>query len=386
MPLEPIASSLVTFVRRARGAGLHVGTRETLDAMRLAEAGLLWERERAFHSLRSVLCQRREDWERFPTLFRDHWRPLRQGDGNGGRPVVNPRVNAAAGISGSVGPLDDDTVARIVEAESAQAELACGGAGDYEVLAHADFRFVWDDDRMRQLQLWADRLAARVRLRLTRRYRPGRRGRRVDFRRTIRASLRYGGWPMATCFRRRREQSPRLLLFVDVSQSMEIYSYFFLRFARALAGAFDTFDAYAFHTQLVSMTDVLTDPDSNNLNERLQTISSGWHGGTRISDSLVEFGRLHGSKQLDPRTVVVIVSDGYDTAPAEELEQAVAGIARRARRVLWLNPLLGRPGARERTMSLPVEQGLKRALRHVDVYAPAHNLESLRKLEHHLAR
>jgi uncharacterized protein with von Willebrand factor type A (vWA) domain len=48
--------------------------------------------------------------------------------------------------------------------------------------------------------------------------------------------------------------------------------------------------------------------------------------------------------------------------------------------VIWLNPLLGLPGYQ------PVTQGMSAALPFVDVFAPAHNLESLLALEKVLAR
>jgi len=51
---------------------------------------------------------------------------------------------------------------------------------------------------------------------------------------------------------------------------------------------------------------------------------------------------------------------------------------RRAQRILWLNPLLGLKDYQ------PLTRGMAAALPHVDVFAPAHNLESLLALEHHL--
>ena len=52
----------------------------------------------------------------------------------------------------------------------------------------------------------------------------------------------------------------------------------------------------------------------------------------------------------------------------------------RARRVVWLNPLLGRLGYE------PTATGMTAALPWVDLFAPAHNLESLLALEPELVR
>jgi uncharacterized protein with von Willebrand factor type A (vWA) domain len=76
----------------------------------------------------------------------------------------------------------------------------------------------------------------------------------------------------------------------------------------------------------------------------------------------------------------MIVSDGYDTGPPELLAEELRLIRRRARRLVWLNPMIGWDGYE------PVAAGMRAALPHIDLFAPAHNLESLRALEPYLAR
>ena len=44
------------------------------------------------------------------------------------------------------------------------------------------------------------------------------------------------------------------------------------------------------------------------------------------------------------RTAVVVLSDGYDTGDPRALSEALAQLRRRARRIVWLNPLCDRPG------------------------------------------
>jgi uncharacterized protein with von Willebrand factor type A (vWA) domain len=81
---------------------------------------------------------------------------------------------------------------------------------------------------------------------------------------------------------------------------------------------------------------------------------------------------------LDRDTVVIVLSDGWDTGEPEVLSQALVAIRRRAGKVVWLNPLLGSPDYQ------PLTQGMVAALPHVDAFLPAHNLESLRALARHL--
>ncbi len=108
-------------------------------------------------------------------------------------------------------------------------------------------------------------------------------------------------------------------------------------------------------------------------------MSLGWGGGTRIGECLARLEREHGDRVLGRDTLVVILSDGWDVGEPETLRQALQGIRRRARRVIWLNPLLGLAGYEPRT------KGMAAALPYLDVFAPAHNLDSLLALEHHLA-
>jgi uncharacterized protein with von Willebrand factor type A (vWA) domain len=65
------------------------------------------------------------------------------------------------------------------------------------------------------------------------------------------------------------------------------------------------------------------------------------------------------------------MSDGYDTGEPQLLADALAQLRRRARRIVWLNPLLDRPGY------TPVSQGMQAALPHLDLLAPGANLAGI---------
>jgi uncharacterized protein with von Willebrand factor type A (vWA) domain len=97
-----------------------------------------------------------------------------------------------------------------------------------------------------------------------------------------------------------------------------------------------------------------------------------------LGPSLAVFNRDYG-RLLNRRTVVIVLSDGLDSGEPAELGRQVAAIRGRCRRLVWLNPLLGRPGYEPRT------GGMLAALPHVDLFAPAHSLQSLAALEPVLA-
>ena len=226
----------------------------------------------------------------------------------------------------------------------------------------------------------AERLAARMKTRITRRQRAAKRGRRLDLRKVIHKSIGTGGLPMRLAFRKPKPKPLRLVLILDVSGSMSQYTAFFLRFMRGALSAFKESDAFVFHTRLSRIGDVLNEGQTERMLERLALITTGWSGGTKIGDSLETFNAQYAGRLLNSRTIVMILSDGYDTGPPDHLARQLAKIQRRARRVVWLNPMIGWRGYE------PVAGGMAAALDHIDLFAPAHNLSSLAALEPYFAK
>ena len=67
----------------------------------------------------------------------------------------------------------------------------------------------------------------------------------------------------------------------------------------------------------------------------------GWSGGTNIGRSLHTFNRNFAPSMVTHRTVVVIISDGWDRGDVSLLEKEMQDIKRRAKKIIWLNPLAG---------------------------------------------
>ena len=245
------------------------------------------------------------------------------------------------------------------------------GATSTESLGEADFRHLHQPQEMRAIDELMRRFASRLRKLELRRERAGG-SLRIDMPGTTRRSVSHGGQPIELEFRKRRQTTPRLVLLLDVSRSMNLYSFFFLRLARALQGVRLDTRVFIWHTRLSGVTEALRDPDPWRAQERLQMLSAGWAGGTRIGDCLAEFERDH-SRIVHKRTALIVVSDGYDTGNPDLLSCVLARLRRRARRIVWLNPLAGRPDY------LPVASGMKAALPHVDLLVPAHNLASVER-------
>jgi hypothetical protein len=128
----------------------------------------------------------------------------------------------------------------------------------------------------------------------------------------------------------------------------------------------------------VEVTDLLRVGQLPDALRRLSQRSAGWSGGTKIGESLEQFNRLFARKLLSQETILIILSDGWDTGEPEILAEEMRFAKNRVQRILWLNPLLGMEDYR------PITRGIAAALRYVDVFAPAHNLESLLALEKYL--
>ena len=381
---EQLVDRILEFVRLVRANDFRVGVQEQLDALEVARLCNPGDRQRLYWGLRSLLCTDAGEWRRFDKLFRIYWMrhtrrtSLLQGSNPGGRLGFD---GTELDGTDSSAPTAVDRSRQVGGGDAAAGRGGTrGGASRHQSTQQADFRFLTDPEEMRRVERLVETLARRMRRRLQRRYRQQRIGRHIDFRRTIRNSLGHGGMPLELAYRQRRRRLPRLVLLLDVSRSMSFYSYLFLRFARGIVGAFEDADAFIFHTRLVRVTEALQAPDIGAVTRRLGLLSAGWSGGTRIGESLEAFNRDHARRALGSRSVVLIFSDGLDTGEPELFCEQLAAIKRRARRLAWLNPLLGRPGYEPRARCMQA------ALPMLDFFAPAHNLESLQALETHLVK
>jgi uncharacterized protein len=378
-----IRTRLAGFIRTLRDNGFKIGPAEAGDALRvLAAPGL--ERPSAVKlALRALLCGRRSDCEAFDALFDAFWlgrgvksRIAMSGAVSGAKPSLAAPASSrsdgpglASDVTRSEGEIDVDT------APSGRRE----GASRAESLARTDFHKIADPDALAEAHTLAGRLAQQMRARLTRRTRAAR-GRRIDLRRTIRASVASGGVPLDLVRTRRRTHPLRLVVLLDASGSMSPYTGVFFRFVHGVLDAFREAEAFLFHTRLVHISDALREKDIARALDRMSLMAEGVGGGTRIGESLAAFNKWHAARVIHSRTCVMILSDGYDTGEPERLGIEMAALARRCRRIVWLNPLIGWDGY------APVARGMAAALPHVTLFAPAHNLESLAALEPFLAR
>ena len=378
---------LAGFAVTLRDNGFKVGLAETRDALAVLVSTAAARRSSLKPALRALFAATRSDWERFDEIFDAYWgsRGMRRGELTRASP---PAAGAAAVRRAAAAPsqppqeLPDQAERRSGAGGESEASPGGrrGGASRAENLAAADIRHIVDPDEMAEVHALAERLARTMRARLHRREQARRRGRRLDIRRTIHRNVSKGGTPVDLVWRRRKIKPLRLVVLLDTSGSMNLYTAFFVRFLHGVVDAFREAEAFVFHTRLAHVSPSLRDRDVARAVDRLGLMAQGIGGGTRIGESLATFNRWHARRVVNSRTAVMIVSDGYDTGEPELLSAQMQRLRQRCRRIVWLNPLIG-----WQSFS-PEARGMQAALPHVDLFAPAHNLESLAALEPYLAR
>ena len=379
---------LAGFAHTLRDNGFRVGLAETRDALQVLASPAALRPTSLKPALRALFCATHSDWERFEEIFDAFW----QGRGMRQRQVLSGVPSASYAPAGKKlaeahVPQEalglPDRVERKSDGDGETQAEGRGrreGASRVENLAAADLRHVVDPEDIAATHALAARLARVMRARLVRRDQIRRRGRRIDLRRTIHRNVSHGGMPFDLAWRRRKIKPLRLVVLLDASGSMSLYTAFFVRFLHGVVDAFREAEAFVFHTRLAHVSPSLRDRDVTRAVERLSLMAQGIGGGTRIGESLATFNRWHARRVINSRTALMIVSDGYDTGEPGQLGEEMRRLRRRCRRIIWLNPLIG-----WRDYS-PQARGMQAALPYIDLFAPAHNLESLAALEPYLAK
>jgi hypothetical protein len=377
MVQEPdrMAASIVSFCRYARASGLPVGTPQTIAALEASNAvGVAdWQRFRV--ALRAVLCCSPEEWKQFDELFRSFWSSATN------QMQASSRKSQLAADSVTQTPSARSEKLFAMAKEDAIAGDGQGkmvlGASSQQRLRKVDFSEMPRSD-LPALERLSLRLLRQMSLRLSRRLKINSRADRVDVRRSIRQNISHGGDLISLAYQGRRPFKKKLVILLDISGSMNLYSLFLMRFAYALQKHFKRVNTFLFSTTVVQVTDALKARKLSHTLAELSQTTIEWSGGTKIGGSLAELNRRFSRSVLTPNTVFIILSDGWDTGAPELLAAELRSIRRRVQKLLWLNPLLGLKEYQ------PVTRGMKAALPYVDIFAPAHNLESLLALERYL--
>ena len=363
------------FCRLLRQMGVNVTTTNQLSWCKSVQLIDISKRETFYHTARTNLIANQTDKETFDLAFNLFWRYPRpefqavetEGD--------EPEPSALQDLYDAEN--EENVLDQWLDFE--EEEDAEGKEDDpiaysvEEVLTRKDFSEFTAEDMEKARDIVA-KLAAVLATRLSRRKVISKKGKTIDFRRSWRKSLAYGGEPIELMRKQQKIKKTKILLLCDVSGSMDCYAKFLIQFIYGMQQELKEVEVAVFSTHLTNITGLLQRKGlAEGLNE-VANVVPDWSGGTKIGESLLEFYRQFATSFSAYRTVVILISDGWDRGDAELLRRSMEMLHRHAYKLLWLNPLLGSDTYQ------PICRGIRTALPYVDYFLPAHNLESLAQL------
>ncbi|MEM6480720.1 MAG: VWA domain-containing protein [Pseudomonadota bacterium] len=378
------AARVAGFIAHLRTNGLSLGVSETelaVGALTQVDAA---DPDQARRALKAVCAGCKDDAYQFDALFDAFWmdagrvkQRIAPTKAKGSDAVHSNRHASSGDEAGGTGQL--------TAPDGGQGDAESDGEGklvavETRNLSRKDLRDLVRSEDVAEAEHIARLMGAALRDRRSRRRILSRSGRSLHFRRIIRHSLSTGGEPIRLVRRTRPDRSRNIVALCDVSGSMSVYAQVFLSFLGGLMRADPKSDAYLFHTRLVRITEALRDKDVMRGIGRMSLMADGFGGGSKIGACLNQFSRTYAKTFVDGRSVVLIMSDGFDTGAAHEFGAAMQRIRKRGARVIWLNPLKGWRDYE------PIAAGMAAALPYVDLFSAANTLNDLAALEPELVR
>lgn len=362
-----LSANVVQFCRFLRTKNFSLGVDEETTAL-IALQFIDYRDKNVFrNALKAVCCRSKQQLAEFDILFNQYWKELAE--------AVDSKLKSQQQQNAK--PVAKDASFKSLKAwlggnKSDEIEEVASYSVN-ESLSQKNFADVTDEEveeLMRNIKALSKRLAAHI----NRRYEKDNRINLLDIRRTLRKNMRRGGELLDLAYLKPKQNRTKLVVICDVSRSMELYAAFLLQFMYAFQNVYKRVETFAFSTSLQHITHLLKQNDFHAAMRALSAQNEGWSGGTRIGKSFAAFVKDYALKFLDKKTIVIIMSDGWDTGDIDLLQHSMEVIHNRSRKVIWLNPLAGYSDYK------PHVAGMKAALPFINVFAPVHNAESLRSL------
>jgi uncharacterized protein len=362
---QELSANVVAFCRLLRSEGLPIGLSEETDTLRALGMISITDPEEFRITLRMILARNQKEQHHFDQLFASYWCGKLQADST--HLGLRKKVSFHKPKQSLLNPV----LKNWNEAVEKQEE-GLSGYSPLELLKRKDFSNIKDEDFEETIET-VNKLKKVLNTPRGLRYRKSLRHHLIDFRKTMRLSLRNTGEVIEVAHKERAPRPMNLVLLCDVSGSMENYSKFLISMIYSLQSVYNRIETFVFSTALTRLTAIIK---RKSLTQVLQEISESvpdWSGGTRIGECFQELLEVHGDK-ITRNSVVLILSDGWDVGDVDLLEQSMKAIHNKAKRVIWLNPLLGSAEYE------PSCLGMQRALPYIDDFLPANNVQSLRDL------
>ena len=181
-------------------------------------------------------------------------------------------------------------------------------------------------------------LTRKLAVRLARKRRHGRKG-PLDFRRTVRHSLSYGGVPVEPKFKYPKPSKPEIMVIADISGSVAAFARFTLHLVYALNNQFSKVRSFVFIDGLDEVTDFFENVDD--ITEAIHRVNTEadviWVDGHSDYGHAFEIFDERFAKDIGPKTTVIILGDARNNYHASQ-SWVIKNIEDKARKVFWLNP------------------------------------------------
>ncbi len=347
---------IVTLAGKLREHGVKCGTSESIDAFTAVNSIEIRSVEHLREVLRLTMVKRLEDYLIFDMVFDELTRQKK----------MQQRRETEMFSQGG-GKMGEHEKTKTTKQAQATAQMAF--YSPLEVLMKREIPTPTRES-LREIK----RVMKRMRRRLA--LLPGRRTFRsisgeLDFPQTFRSSLATFGEPMTLSRRKRKVTRCRLVALFDVSGSMDTYTSLLMQSMYALARQGVALEVFVFSTKLVKVTEILRLHGPEAAAARISHDVDIWGSGTRIGSCLKAFLEKYGGL-LTRGTVVMIVSDGWDTGEPELLDKAMRALKTRVGRIVWINPHADKPGFKPRTI------GMETAMPYIDLLAGISALQNLK--------
>jgi len=346
------------------------------DAIRSLDAINLFRKTDFMVALRSNLTSGELEWRKFEELFYEFWEMTEEEEqcNSIARTPEEDKRPEGTSISSELSPQEG------TDKEKFNDEKRFPGHG-YSPLSLGETQVLdgFEKSDVQFAHLALKRIAEPFKLQTYRQVRASKRKGNIYFPRIMRESLKTDGMPVKLFYRQKKKRLKRLVIIADVSGSMDRYTCLLIPFILGLKGIGSRAEAFVFSTSLTSVTFFIRHFSVDDALRKMSLEVPDWSGGTNIGESLRQFNREHGQSLLNNRTVVVILSDGWDLWP-ELLKRELSFMSSKVHKIIWLNPELGQPD------TPIVAQGMVAALPFIDYFMPADSLESLKRVGHLLTQ
>jgi len=366
--------NMMAFARALKQLGVKVSLSQVIDAARSADLVDIAEKQDFRALLRSNMILQKEDFPVFDMVFDCFWREQSYER----VPMETLEIQGTPSESGAEEGGDEEGLEEAVAEAAAKENVPLENLEEFsiptyspqELLNSKDFSEMGVEESRaiaRAILLIATKIATQI----SRRKKIGRKGSTVDPRWTMRRSMKYGGEIVELVQRKRRIKKTKVVLLCDVSGSMDCYSRFLIQFMYGLQNELWGVETFVFSTSLSRITHLIRTKDIGNALEKISGSILGWSGGTNIGRSLHTFNRNFAPSMVTHRSVVVIISDGWDRGDVALLEREMQDLKRRCKKIIWLNPLLASDNYE------PLCKGMQAALPYLDLFLSVHNVNSL---------